>query len=630
MAVEYFNSLGGFSAGIPPVPVIDANGNVISNFNNLSGNVSANKIYANSYFYANGNPLSFTAAGSNTQVQFNNNGAFAADSNFTFNTNGALLTISNVNVTARTNLGDVSNVTITGGDNGYFLQTDGTGNLTWAPAGNTSGGNGTPGGANTQVQFNNEGNFSGAPGFTYNINTSTMNSPNITSNLITANTITSNHFVGNGSQLTGIEINSANYVSKPVQANITSLGNLTSLNVVGNTNLGPVANVTITGGFPGYVLSTDGAGNLSWENLGGGSGNPGGTNTTIQFNDGGNFNGSTAFTFNKTSNAVSLAGNLTVRTFTSNNQTAYGNINATGNINTSNYYLGDGRYLTNVQANIANYVAVSAQPNITSVGSLVTLTVIGNILSGQYVSAGAFQTTGAANVGQLRVSGPAILNGTLTAAGNANFTGASVSFSNVANIYIPGGLNGYVLTTNGIGNLSWQPQSGNGGGSTDPAGTDTQVQYNDAGAFGASQYFTFNNSTRTVQVGGKMIANVMQVGSGAYIFGTTQVNFANSSATTTKVIYSIPVSLCSGVDFEIIATDSVGQRRQFVKISSLYYAGIVQYNEYAGLNINGGIGDFEAVYNAGDVINPPSLDLQVTPSTDDPVVYKMLITILAP
>ena len=32
MSAEYFNSLGGFSAGIPEVPVVDANGIIISNF----------------------------------------------------------------------------------------------------------------------------------------------------------------------------------------------------------------------------------------------------------------------------------------------------------------------------------------------------------------------------------------------------------------------------------------------------------------------------------------------------------------------------------------------------------------------------------------------------------------------
>lgn len=43
------------------------------------------------------------------------------------------------------------------------------------------------------------------------------------------------------------------------------------LTVTGLSNLGSVANITITGGSNGYVLTTDGAGTLSWAN-GGGSG----------------------------------------------------------------------------------------------------------------------------------------------------------------------------------------------------------------------------------------------------------------------------------------------------------------------------------------------------------------------
>ena len=31
MAAEDFNSLGGYSVGIPPIPVVDANGNVVTN-----------------------------------------------------------------------------------------------------------------------------------------------------------------------------------------------------------------------------------------------------------------------------------------------------------------------------------------------------------------------------------------------------------------------------------------------------------------------------------------------------------------------------------------------------------------------------------------------------------------------
>jgi hypothetical protein len=45
--------------------------------------------------------------------------------------------------------------------------------------------------------------------------------------------------------------------------------------------------------------------------IGGGGGTPGGANTTIQFNDAGAFSGSGNFTFNKSTNAVSLTGLLT-------------------------------------------------------------------------------------------------------------------------------------------------------------------------------------------------------------------------------------------------------------------------------------------------------------------------------
>lgn len=43
---------------------------------------------------------------------------------------------------------------------------------------------------------------------------------------------------------------------------------------------------------------------------GGGGGTPGGANTQVQFNDGGSFGGTAGFTFDKSSNAVSAAGNI--------------------------------------------------------------------------------------------------------------------------------------------------------------------------------------------------------------------------------------------------------------------------------------------------------------------------------
>jgi hypothetical protein len=71
---------------------------------------------------------------------------------------------------------NVDNLHISGGSNGYVLQTDGTGNLTWTAQTGGSG-HGTPGGANTQVQFNDAGSFGGHPGFIFNKTTDQLSVP---------------------------------------------------------------------------------------------------------------------------------------------------------------------------------------------------------------------------------------------------------------------------------------------------------------------------------------------------------------------------------------------------------------------------------------------------------------------
>ena len=45
--------------------------------------------------------------------------------------------------------------------------------------------------------------------------------------------------------------------------------------------------------------------------------------------------------------------------------------------------------------------------------------------------------------------------------------------------------------------------------------------------------------------------------------------------------------------------------------------------------VNGGVGNFEVDYNAGNIIIPAALELKVTPSTANPITYKMLITVYA-
>jgi hypothetical protein len=508
MAAEYFNSLGGFSAGLPEVPVIDANGNVITNVL-TNGNVFANVVYATYYKFANGQPFNGVPAGSSTQLQYNNNGSFAGIPNVTFN--GSNLS-----------LGNVANIKITGGLNGYFLQTDGEGNLTWA-AGGGGGGNGTPGGANTQVQFNDSGSFGGDAGFVYDKNTNILTVSNL-------NVVDS--FTGNISFAS-----TAGTVTTNAQPNITSVGTLTSLNV---------------------------------------------TNT--------------------------IAANL---------------------------FAGSGANLTNLPAAnlvgsvpLAQAVTNAAQPNITSVGVLTSLTSSGNIAASGTLSGGNVSVSGTVSTTNLSILGNATFANTFTANANSivNFAVASdVNLGTLANITIIGGDNGYVLSTDGAGNLSWI--EGSGGNGT-PGGSNTQIQYNDVGTFGGSPFFTFNDATNTVQVAGNMIANTMQLGAGTFKFCTSQVHSAITVNTSpNQLLYSIPAEGVSGADFHIIATDTVSGTRQSSKISSVIYGNELQYNEYAGMYINGGVGSFSVSYNPGNVVTEPSLELKISPDSTNQTVYKMLITV---
>ena len=195
-------------------------------------------------------------------------------------------------------------------------------------------------------------------------------------------------------------------------------------NAGGLINLGSNANVRITGGVNGYVLQTDGTGNLSWttQTGGGGSGVPGGSVGQIQFNeDGANFGGNTGFTFDYTTGAVGIPGALSVSS-TLTGTRLISNI-ATGTaplVVTSTTQVAN---LNVATAGVAGTVTTNAQPNITSVGTLTSLVVTGNITSGNVY----------ANSGTI---GAGLLTGTLTTAAQPNITstGTLTSLTVTANV----------------------------------------------------------------------------------------------------------------------------------------------------------------------------------------------------
>ena len=281
------------------------------------------------------------------------------------------------------NLGTVSNIKISGGTNGYVLQTDGTGNLSWTNQA-SGGSNSTPGGSNTQVQFNDAGTLTGTSDFLYdkaantltltgNISVNTVNAgnivgvlttqdqPNITSvgslanltivgnitsdNAALGNLVIANYFAGSGNNLSNIQASNitgqvnnalvADTVRSSQQSNITRLGTLTALEVNGTTNLGDLDNVIITGGSTDQILQTDGTGILSWVNKP--TITPGGSNTQVQFNDSGSFGGTNLLTYDRTTHTLTIVGNIVANNIT-------GSINS--NIQTSIDTLGQLTSLT--------------------------------------------------------------------------------------------------------------------------------------------------------------------------------------------------------------------------------------------------------------------------------------------
>lgn len=219
-----------------------------------------------------------------------------------------------------------------------------------------------------------------------------------------------------------------------------------------NFSFNPSTNrLTVTGNtsVTGNVTSANFIGNL----IGNISGNitAPGSNTYVQFNDGGFSNAVAGLTFNKSSNTLTANGNITTN-----------NANL-GNLVVANYFTGT--LTTAAQPNItsvgtlaslsidqygnisgANYVSANyftgtltstAQPNISSVGTLVSLDVSGNISSGN------------ANLGNLGYAN--YIGGTLTTATQPNITslGTLSSLAVTGNANVSGNVNAANLGVSG-------------------------------------------------------------------------------------------------------------------------------------------------------------------------------------
>lgn len=309
-----------------------------------------------------------------------------------------------------------------------------TDNLLYANGAPYVFGSGTPGGSNTQVQFNNANSFAGSANFTFDNTTNTLSVTNIVANGSGLTSLT-------GANVTG-QVGYAAVANSVAVANVSGIGNIATLNLDGNAS-----NVLYGNGF--FAA-------------------PGGTSTY------GNSNVA-SFLASFGSNTITTTGNVQVGNIIGNGQalTGLSGANVTGTVANANYSAYAG------QSNTSNAVISSAQPNITSVGTLTTLAVSGNLVSGNaslgnLASANYFSGNGSSltSLNGANVSGQvanALIAGTVYTAAQPNITslgtltGLTVNgtsnLGNIGNVKIIGGTSGLFLTTDGLGNLNWAAPS---------------------------------------------------------------------------------------------------------------------------------------------------------------------------
>lgn len=348
-------------------------------------------------------------------------------------------------------LGNISNVKIDGGAIGYVLQTDGTGNLSWAPKGTLVSGILNVTQSNPAVVTTTSDNFfiSGAQitivdpqgmnelagniyyanvlttttfelytdsSLTSNVDSSSYNAYSYTT--VSATTVSTNvitvadatvftegqavRFVGDMSA-SGIENDVTYYVANAIS---------TSLKVANSPEGNLEANIVplqTTTGLTAEVYAIDGQAVSSFSS-GASFGIAEGTSTMVQFNTGGLLDASSDFTFDKTASPklLNLNGNANV-----------GNLNATSNVLAANL-------------NSTGMLSVVGNANVGNIGAATAIITTGNITT---INTGLVQNGNSnvtissnGNVTIHAVGGPRIiatssganLIGTLFVTGNAN------------------------------------------------------------------------------------------------------------------------------------------------------------------------------------------------------------------
>jgi hypothetical protein len=150
-----------------------------------------------------------------------------------------------------------------------------------------------PGGSDTQVQFNDGGNLSGDSGLTYNKTTDTLTAGSISTTGLEAKTVGGDE----GGQ-----------IDFGLAATNTTLSSGVAIDIYQNR-----LRIFEKGGTTrGVYIDLTAAGAGIATNLLASSSSPGGSDTFVQFNDGSTFGGDAGLTYNKSTDSLTIAGDLAV------------------------------------------------------------------------------------------------------------------------------------------------------------------------------------------------------------------------------------------------------------------------------------------------------------------------------
>lgn len=223
----------------------------------------------------------------------------------------------------------------------------------------------------------------------------------------------------------------------------------------------------------------------------------------------------------------------------------------------------DANFAVNPQyANTAGNVVNAYQANITSVGTLTSVSVSGNVNSGNLRTTGSISATGNITVGNIATGGQisafgTVISGGFATTGTASATG-TVTAGNVltgGRISATGNITGGNIATAGqisaqgtiaaqgiisaIGNIVTAANFvgnflGNITGNLSVGGANTQVLFNSSGNVGAAGGLTYNSGSNTLGILGAVSAQGNILGGNLSIAGTTQlVGIATAPTATT-------------------------------------------------------------------------------------------------